>query len=427
MPITPNAAGPLVIGGVAAEDLAHAYGTPLLAIDTDLLDAEIARFADRGAKLGFEVAYAAKALLFVALAARLARSPLALDVCSLGELLTAERGGFPADRLVLHGCAKTDAELDAALAGRVGRIVLDSLDEIARLGARAAATPPAGRQLAALLRVNSGVEAHTHAYVRTGGDDSKFGFALEDVSAAASAVAAIPALRLAGLHTHLGSQIFEREPYVAGARAMLAAYARLAAQGCALGELVIGGGFGVGDDAAADGAAIDAALEAVATAVRAASAAGRFALPRLGIEPGRSLVARAGTSLYRVFGVKRQGAVRYAIVDGSIADNPRPALYGAVHAPSLASRVSEATAVPTTVSGRSCENDRLATADLPEDMRAGDLLAMETTGAYTYSMASNYNRFSKPAVVFAGAGAHRLVVRRQDAIDVLREDIADEA
>jgi diaminopimelate decarboxylase len=410
------------LGGVAAETLATLYGTPLVVIDTDVLDERIAYFAGLGAELGIDVAYAGKALLVVALARRLAASPLSLDVCSLGELMTAERAAFPAARLVMHGCAKTAQELRAVADGRVGRTVIDSPAEIASLAQLSDSRRPA----AVLLRVNTGVEAHTHAHVRTGGEDTKFGLAVGDVAAAVDAVLAAPGLRLVGLHSHLGSQIFDSAPYARSLPVLLALYARAAAAGAPLTELVIGGGFGVGarpGDAPFDPGTM---LRTLAREVADASLAAGAPPPRLGIEPGRAIVARSGTSLYRVAVVKRQGARRFAIVDGGIADNPRPALYGAFHEPSLAGRTSGAPLVDTTVCGRSCENDQLVIAPLPEDLRAGDLLALAATGAYTYSMASNYNRFPKPAVVFAGGGAHRLVVRRETSADVLRNDVESE-
>jgi diaminopimelate decarboxylase len=414
----------LKFGGVSASDLARAYGTPLLVIDTGILDRNVAIFAGLGRDYGLDVAYAGKALLFVALAQRLERAGLSLDVCSLGELYTAERAAFPPERLILHGCGKTDAELEAALAGRAGRIVIDNREELERLIERAHPERP----LRALLRVNSGIEAHTHAYVRTGGEDSKFGFPLDTLDAAFARCAAAPGIRLAGLHTHIGSQIFESEPYHAAAGVMLDAIARARAHGIAIAELVLGGGFGVA--AFPDGAAFDAAATVqslIEIVARGASARG-IRPPRLGIEPGRAIVAAAGTTLYRVVSVKTQGTRRYAIVDGGMTDNPRPALYDAYHHPELASRISTAPLVETTISGRACENDELVRTDLPGDLAAGDLLALATTGAYTFSMASNYNRFARPAVVFAGGGAHRLVVRRESLEDLVRNDLAsDEA
>lgn len=414
----------LSFGGVGAGELARTYGTPLIVIDTDILDRNVAAFTAIGRECGVEVAYAGKALLFVALARRITRAGLSLDVCSLGELYTAERAGVPPERLILHGCGKTEAELDAALAGRVGRIVVDNGEELERLIGRARPERP----IHALLRINSGIEAHTHAYVRTGGEDSKFGFPLENLDDAFARCAAAPGIRLVGIHTHIGSQIFESDAYEAAAGVMLDAIRQARAHGIVLEELVLGGGFGVA--ATPEGAPLDAAatVRSVAEIVARTAAARGLRAPRLGIEPGRAIVAAAGTTLYRVASVKKQGSRRYAIVDGGMTDNPRPALYDAYHHPELASRRSTAPLVETTISGRACENDELVRTALPGDLAAGDLLALATTGAYTFSMASNYNRFARPAVVFAGGGAHRLVVRRESLEDLVRNDLeSDEA
>lgn len=413
----------LAIGGVAACELADAYGTPLLVIDTDVLDANIARFERARTELGIDVAYAGKALLFVALARRMASGSLDLDVCSLGELLTAERAGFPAHRLVMHGCGKTPHELHAALDGRVGRIVVDHFEELHALAALARKRTPRPA-LRVLLRINTGIEARTHAYVRTGGEESKFGFALRDLDAAIAPVLAADGLTLAGIHSHLGSQIFDGAAYAASLPVALDAYALAVARGAPATDLVIGGGFGVDANPAGERIDISGVLGGLAQSLEALAVERGIAPPRLGIEPGRSIVADAGTSLYRVVAVKAQGTRRFAIVDGGIADNPRPALYGAYHHPTLARR-SQAALAEMTVCGRSCENDRLVVATLPADLSAGDVLALGTTGAYTYSMASNYNRFPKPAIAFAGCGEHRLVVRREAEADVLRNDLDD--
>jgi diaminopimelate decarboxylase len=411
----------LKLGGSSAEVLAQTYGTPLLVIDTDVLDASIARFAALGTELGIDVAYAGKALLIVALARRLAATPLALDVCSLGELLTAERAGFPAARIVMHGCGKTDDELAAAVAGRVGRLVIDNREELERLARIARAERP----LAVLLRINPGIEAHTHAYVRTSGEDSKFGFARDEIAPALERIAELPGLRADGLHAHLGSQLLEPEPYLAALSILLDVYAGARASGAPLREIIMGGGFGIDNGPAGETLDAPSTLRALAERLAGESRARNLPAPRLGIEPGRAIVAEAGTSLYRVLALKRRGERRFAIVDGSLADNPRPALYGAFHRPELANRPASRAPETFTLAGRSCENDELVTADLPGDLRDGDLVALRTTGAYTYSMASNYNRFPRPAVVFAGGGIHALVARRETAADTLRNDVED--
>ena len=407
------------IGGVSASVLADTYGTPLLALDDDVLAANIARFEALVRTHAIDACYAGKALLFVALARRIDASLLGLDVCSLGELLTGEAAGIAPSRMVFHGCGKTHDELVAAASGRVGRVVVDHHDELTALANLAGQAPP----VHVLLRVNTGIEAHTHAYVRTGGEESKFGFPLCDVAAAVAFAVASPGLRLVGLHSHLGSQIFDVAPYDASLPILLDAYARALEAGAPLTDLVLGGGFGVDPIPGSVRFDVETAVATLVADLAAGARARGIATPRLGLEPGRSIVADAGTSLYRVIAIKHQGARKFAIVDGGIADNPRPALYGAYHHPTLANRTSDASLEETTVCGRSCENDRLVVAELPSDLVPGDLLALGTTGAYTYSMASNYNRFPRPAIAFAGAGDHALAVRREASADLLRNDV----
>lgn len=402
----------LQIGGVSAAELASVYGTPLLAIDLDVLDATIAEFEAACAPHNIAIAYAGKALLITALASYLARTSLKLDVCSLGELLTAERAGFPADRVTLHGCGKTDAELQAAIDRRVGTIVVDNLDELARLGELAGAVSPAQ----VILRVNTGIEAHTHDFILTSGDHTKFGIATRDFAGAAMLLARYPQLDFAGLHAHIGSQIYESAAFIANVRALTEAATQFAALHNRSRELIVGGGFGI-EMRPHDSSSLDIA-RVIAAIGESASQSGA----KIGIEPGRGLIGHAGTSLYTVMARKRQGEQEFVVIDGGIADNPRPALYGAYH-----HAVPVVQTDPPThsmiVCGRSCENDRYTDAILPARIATGDLLAVCTTGAYTYSMASNYNRFPRPAVVFVGGREHRLAARRETLEDVLRNDL----
>ena len=267
-----------------------------------------------------------------------------------------------------------------------------------------------------LLRLNTGVRAETHAHVRTGGDDTKFGIHRRDEEAAAEALRAHRSLDFAGLHAHAGSSIADPATFATHARALAEAAARFDARGFPVREIVAGGGFG---------AALDL-RETIAGMVRAIAqvceAAG-VARPRIGIEPGRAIVARAGTSLYRVVAIKRQESRTFVVIDGGLADNPRPAIYGATHAAYSAER-PERRDCEVTLCGRSCENDELGPAWLPSDLHLGELLAMEATGAYTFSMASNYNRFPRPAVVAVAAGRARTLVRRESLEELLRTDEA---
>lgn len=413
-----RANGELCIGGVPSNELALTYGTPLLVIDYGVLDAAIQAFCDACVLRGVEIAYAGKALLVVALARHLKHTPLHLDVSSLGELCAAERAAFPADRISMHGCGKTDDELDAAAEGRVGRIIVDNLDELVRLARRGTAAEP----IPLLLRLNTGIEAHTHEFVRTSGDKTKFGFDPDALPAALRVLSEHRNLRFLGLHAHIGSQIFEQGAFLANAQALMERAAACAHEGFTSERIVVGGGFGVKmhpeEPSHLD---LPATIAAIAGKVRAE--AGRLQIPEpiVGIEPGRAIVAHAGTSLYTVMAAKTEFGRPYAIVDGGIYENPRRALYGAYHHVVCASREA-GDLVQTVLCGRTCENDQLGIANLPADLRAGELLAMSTTGAYTYSMASNYNRFPRPAVVAVREGTHRLIARRESIDDILRSD-----
>jgi diaminopimelate decarboxylase len=401
------------LGGVSARELADAYGTPLFVIDLDELDLEIDRFVRACTPHGIAVGYAGKAFLCAALAEHLAATPLRLDVCSLGELVTAEHGGFPAARTYFHGVGKSDDELRAIVDGRVAFGVIDNHEELERLAALASQREPVD----VMVRVNTGISAHTHAFVRTGGENTKFGVAVNRLAGFFARVAALPQLRLIGLHAHIGSQIAEVAPFFANVDELLTAAELARAAGHPVAELICGGGIGV-EEAPDDPRPLS--IEALAAGL-AERAAGRGL--RLAIEPGRALIARAGSSLYRVMAVKTQGRRRFVVVDGGMADNPRPLLYGARHVPEVLAARRAGPDEPATLAGRSCENDELGDYVLPRDLAAGDMIAMRNTGAYTYSMASNYNRFGRPPVVFVRDGHHRRVVRGESAEDVTRLDL----
>lgn len=403
----------VAIGGIPASELAATYGTPLHLIDVDELEIEIDAFMRAFDGRNIRVGYAAKAFLCVALAELFAQTQLRLDVCSLGELLTAERGGFPAGRMYFHGCGKTDAELAAIVERRVAFGVIDNREELERLASRATRRNP----IDVMLRINTGIEAHTHEYIRTGGENTKFGIAPADIDAVLQRLCDVPQLRLVGLHGHVGSNIAEVQPFVDNLSGLVERADTARQLGHPVVELIAGGGIGV-ESLPDDPRPLDLNALASGLAARVSGTAYRVA-----IEPGRALIARAGATLYRVMAVKQQGRRTFVIVDGGMADNPRPALYGAHHHLDLVH--SAATGLPrrATLCGRSCENDELGEVDIAPDVRAGDLVALRTTGAYTYSMASNYNRFSRPAVVFLAAGSHRRVIRAERPDDVLRNDL----
>jgi diaminopimelate decarboxylase len=402
------------IGGVPARELVATYGTPLTVIDTGELELEIDRFKRAFIDRGIAVGYAAKAFLVTAMAELLAATPLRLDVCSLGELITGERGGFPAARIYFHGVAKTDDELRAIAAGRVAFGVIDNAEEIERLAAIATLDAPVN----VMLRLNVGIDAHTHEMVRTSGENTKFGIPKNEALDAIRRVTELPQLRLIGLHSHVGSQIVDVDPLIANFDALLPFATAARELGAPVDELMLGGGIGI-EAAPGDPRPID--LDMFAEAIARKSAGTPY---RLSIEPGRAVVARSGSSLYRVVAVKRPGNRRFIVVDGGMTDNPRPLLYGAHHPAELIASAATGELTPATLAGRSCENDEIGEYRLPDDVAAGDIIAMRYTGAYTFSMASNYNHFGKPAVIFVRDGTHRRVVRAESPEDTSRSDLS---
>ena len=374
--------------------------------------------AFRAALPDAEVVFAGKALPIRSVLRWLADEGLSLDVCSAGELAVARSIAFPAERIVVHGNVKTPEDLKAALAYRVGRIVIDSLEEIEQVGAIA----PVPQDV--LIRVTPGVDAHTHRAITTGVDDQKFGFPLASGAALAALerVVGQPGLRLVGLHCHIGSQVGQVAVYEETVRRMVGLIAAVRERyGVTVGQLDVGGGFAVpyvdGDP--------DFDMAGFACRVRCAltyeCARHRLAMPRLVVEPGRWIVATAGITLYRVITVKDG----FVAVDGGMSDNPRPALYGARYTVRLVGRHSRARRRPVTVVGRHCEAGDILAEDvpLPVDVRAGDLLAVPVTGAYHHALSSNYNLVGRPPIVGVAAGAARPLVRRETEEDLLRRDL----
>ncbi|MFQ3561621.1 diaminopimelate decarboxylase [Streptomyces gramineus] len=419
---TEHRPGDLAVGGVPLAEVADRFGTPVYVLDEDEVRERCRTYRD--AFPDAEVLYAAKAFLCRAMVHWTAEEGLGLDVCSAGELELAVTTGFPPERIVLHGNAKSPRDLETALRLGVGRIVIDSPSEIARL---AAAVGPGGHQKV-MVRVVPGISAGGHEKIRTGTDDQKFGLSIAD-GYAQHAIARIldqPQLELTGLHCHLGSQITSVKPYLAAVRRLVGLMARLHEQhGLVLPELDLGGGHGVAyrpGEAALD-------LTALARRVRAeltqACATAGLPVPRLIIEPGRAVVGPAGIAVYRVLAVKKTGEHTFVAVDGGMSDNPRPALYGVRYAPRLVGRASAAPTAPVTVVGRHCEAGDVLAADagLPADVRPGDLLAVPVAGAYHLSMASGYNLVGRPPVTAVRAGHVRLLVRRESLEDIRRRDV----
>ncbi|MFE4857586.1 diaminopimelate decarboxylase [Streptomyces sp. NPDC056670] len=414
--------GGLAVGAVALAEIAERFGTPAYVLDEGEVRERCRTY--RSAFPEAEVLYAAKAFLCRAMAHWVADEGLGLDVCSAGELELAVTAGFPADRIVLHGNAKSPHDIEAALRLGVGRIVIDSPSEIARL---AAAVGPGGHQKV-MVRVVPGISAGGHDKIRTGTDDQKFGLSLTDGHAqhAIARILGQPQLELTGLHCHLGSQITTVKPYLSAVRRMVGLMARIRdTHGVVLPELDMGGGHGVAYRPGEDALDITALARRMRAELVESCAAASLTVPRLLVEPGRAVVGPAGVALYRVLAVKRTGDNLFVAVDGGMSDNPRPALYGVRYAPRLIGRASTAAPRKATVVGRHCEaGDVLAAAvDLPGDIHPGDLLAVPVAGAYQLSMASGYNMVGRPPVVAVADGHARLLVRRESLDDFRSRDI----
>ena len=399
------------VGDVSLRALAEEFGTPVFVYDEATLRARA-----RAARAAFDegVAYASKAFLCGAMARLAVEEGLDLDVATGGELDLALRAGVPASRLVLHGNNKSPAELERAVGVGVRRVVVDGFDEIARL---ADLVPPRGVDV--LLRVTPGVEAHTHEFVRTGQEDSKFGVSIStgDAERAWRTLTDIPGVRLRGLHCHIGSQIFEFDGY----RAALEVVGSFLA-GRDLDELCVGGGLGVAyvaDERAPTIAEWGAAIRA------GAHAAGIDPAIRLTAEPGRAIVAQAGLTVYRAGTRKVTSARTYLAVDGGMSDNPRPVLYGSGYEAFDVARPREERPQALRLVGKHCESGDVIVDEawLPAATGVGDLVVTPVTGAYGYAMASTYNRVPRPPVVFVADGRARLVVRRETVDDLARLEV----
>ncbi|MGY1617542.1 diaminopimelate decarboxylase [Geodermatophilus sp. SYSU D00691] len=429
--------GELHLGGRPVTELAREHGTPLFVLDESDFRGRAADFA--AAFDGADVHYASKAFLCGQVARWIAEDGLHLDACSGNELALALAAGFPAARIALHGNNKSLLELRMAVEAGIGRIVLDSFDEIERLVPLAAARVAAGgAPVAVLVRATVGIEAHTHEFIATAHEDQKFGFSLATGDALTAAVRVIrePALHLAGLHSHIGSQIFDTAGFEAAAHRVVGLLGQVRqATGEALGELNLGGGFGIAylsDDDPVSPHDVAARLRAV---VAAECAALDQPVPRLAVEPGRAIAGPGTVTLYEIGTIKpvRLGAsgtpgaplVRnYVSVDGGMSDNIRTALYDAAYTCVLANRTSDAPPALCRVVGKHCESGDILVRDLwlPSDVQPGDLLAVAATGAYCWSMASNYNYLLKPPVVAVRNGTATEVVRRQTLSDVFALD-----
>jgi diaminopimelate decarboxylase len=416
--------GVLQLGGMDVRDIVSAYGSPVYVLVEDDVRARC-----RGYRAAFgedtDIYYAAKAFLSKDVARWILDEDLSLDVATGGELETALAAGFPAERILVHGNNKSSEEIKAAIDAGVGRIVVDSDIEIARL---AHAAEAAGVCQPVLVRVTVGVEAHTHEFIATAHEDQKFGFSLSSGAAleAVRRIAALPSLNLVGLHSHIGSQIFDTAGFEVAAHRVIAFMATVRdALGVTVAELDLGGGLGIAyvtDDDPSDVADVAKQLRVI---VERECAAMALAVPRLAFEPGRAIVGPAGVTVYEVGTIKDVDHIRtYVSIDGGMSDNIRTALYDATYTCVLASRASDAEPMLARVVGKHCEAGDIVVRDawLPSDLAPGDLLAVAATGAYCRSMASNYNAVPRPPVVAVSGGGSRLLIRRENVADLLALD-----
>ncbi len=453
---TINAHGRLEIGGCDARVLAEQFGTPLYVLDEEALRMRCREYraAFEALKPDTEVVYAGKAALNRAICQIVAEEGLGLDVASGGELYTALQAGFPLERIHLHGVYKTEPELQMAIEAGIGAIVVDNFEEIERLksllpsppvslshavGARESAPPSptaweretGGEGVPVLIRIAPEVDADTHPLIRTGQCDSKFGFHLlnGDAFRAVEHVLSNSRVQLRGFHCHIGSQISDLSAFAAAVQAMVEfAHAVRLRYGYVASLLNIGGGLAVRYTPDDQPPSVREYAQTLVSALRKACKQRNYPEPALGVEPGRSLIAESGVTLYCVGAVKQTPhdipnlPHEYLIVDGGVSDNPRPQMYGARYTAVHVSRRAEPHIHPYRVLGKHCETDPLIDCALLPETRAGDVIAVLTTGAYAYSMSSQYNRYPRPAMVAVRNGETRVIVERETYEDVLRMD-----
>jgi diaminopimelate decarboxylase len=411
--------GVLHIGGMAATDLVAEFGTPLFVMCEDTFRTRARAY--RTAFPDADVSFAGKAFLCKAMAAMVAEEGLGLDVASGGELHTALAANFPTERIIFHGNNKSDRELEMAIANGVGRIVADSVEELTRIDAVAGA---AGVRARVSLRLTPGVEAHTHEYIQTGQDDSKFGMSIEGGAAAegVAAAAGLPNVEVIGTHCHIGSNITGTEAFLKTVE-IVANFC--ASVGFEPSEVNLGGGLGIAYTRGEIPARVESFGADITSTVQKEFTSLGLAAPRIAVEPGRWLIANAMVTLYTVGAIKEIPGLRtYVSVDGGMSDNIRPSLYGARYEALLANKATHEPGRLVTIAGAHCEQGDLLIKDisLPASVARGDILAVGATGAYGYSMASNYNRFPRPAVVGVKDGVARVLIRRETYDDLIARD-----
>ncbi len=424
MEIVDNA---LYIGGISAVELAEQYKTPLYVMDEQLIRNQCKRYHDafKVAKGKNRVAYAGKAFLTLAMCQIVESEGLCLDVVSGGELFTAQKAGFPMDKVYFHGNNKTEDEIVMGVESKVGRFVVDNYHEMELIDSIAGER---GQVQEILLRLTPGIEAHTHDYIKTGQIDSKFGFTpLENgIMNAVKKAISLPNVELAGIHCHIGSQIFETQPFEDAVDVMMEILADIKAEtGYEIAELDLGGGFGIYYTEWDDPLAIEDFCAIMLSRAAEKSEDLGIKLPALTIEPGRSIVGNSGTTLYTLGSIKEVPGIRkYVAVDGGMTDNIRPSLYDAEYECAICTNMEPGETETVTIAGKCCESGDILIKDfeLPK-AESGDILAVFGTGAYGYSMASNYNKIPRAAVVLVNSGTSKLIVQRESYEDLLRNEI----
>ena len=423
-----NEKGNLTVGGVDAVELVREFGTPLYVMDERTIRGHCRTFQksieDNYGGNGLTV-YASKAFNCKEMCRIIKDEGLGIDVVSGGELYTALSVDFPPERIVFHGNNKTEEEIKTALEVGVGRIVVDNLFELRTIEQMAQRL---NKNAGVMIRIKPGIDAHTHNFIRTGQIDSKFGFALEtgEAFSAVKEVLEQKNVTLKGVHCHIGSQIFEIEPFKAAAEVMLGFMAKVKEELCyEIKELNLGGGFGIRYLIDDDAKLYKTFMEQVSITVKETCKRLKLNIPFIMIEPGRAIVGPAGTTLYTVGAVKTIPGIRnYVSVDGGMTDNPRYILYQSEYSIAVANKIDEPADYIATIAGRCCESGDLIQEDAKiQTPEAGDILAVFCTGAYNYSMASNYNRVPRPAVVMIKDGKPRLIIKRESYEDMVKNDI----
>ncbi|RXT13844.1 diaminopimelate decarboxylase [Ammoniphilus sp. CFH 90114] len=421
-----NEQGHLEIGGCDTVELANKFGTPLFVYDEVLIRQKCRDFmhAFKDTGLSFQVAYASKAFMSMAMCRLVAEEGLSLDVVSGGELYTALKADFPADRIHFHGNNKTPDEIEMALDAEIGCFVVDNFYELELLHALA---KDRKKKVNILLRLTPGVSAHTHEYISTGQDDSKFGFSVTKGQALEGMKQALTMeyFNVLGIHSHIGSQIFETNGFVAAVAKLSEFLFDLRQQtGYELKVLNLGGGFGIRYTNEDTPLKAGEYIQSITNEVRKQFQEAHYTLPEIWIEPGRSIVGDAGTTLYKTGSVKTIPGIRkYISVDGGMTDNIRPALYQSRYEAMLANRAGEAADDLVSVAGKCCESGDMLIWDINlPTVNSGDILAVSCTGAYGYAMANNYNRITRPAVVFVKDGNAEIVVERETYDDIVKKD-----